>query len=133
VTHILHLLQVAILTFHTDIFDAGVVLSTVAALIALTSSFSLLVLVMGHKCNKSPFVLRIASCFLAFCTIWLFATLIPYDHFYATGSAKVTATIGGIAISQATIQAVEKTTGVTGVYKHIHYSACSYSHQRFLY
>jgi len=104
-----------------DVFDSGVVLSVVAALIALTSLLSLIILVFRRNATSSGRILRFLSYFLAFCTVWLFATLIPYDHFYATGSAKVSATIDGIAVPQTIIQTVEKATGVTAVYKHIHY------------
>jgi hypothetical protein len=58
---------------------------------------------------------------LALCAIWIFAGLIAFDFYFHTRSARVTATIGGVAVPQAVISAVEKQLGVTGVYKRIEY------------
>ncbi|KIK01812.1 hypothetical protein K443DRAFT_678092 [Laccaria amethystina LaAM-08-1] len=58
---------------------------------------------------------------LALCTIWIFAGLVAFDFYFHTRSARVKATIGGVAVPQAVISAVEKQLGVANGYQRTEY------------
>ncbi|KIM59909.1 hypothetical protein SCLCIDRAFT_979116 [Scleroderma citrinum Foug A] len=100
----------------SDIFDVGAVLTAGCGVLFIVSAFSLVSLFRPLRNNSAHF-LRIQEWALFFCAIWIFATVIPYDVFFATRSAKVTASLGGVSVSQAIIQSIEKSLGVSPVYK----------------
>ncbi|KAG6811331.1 hypothetical protein H0H92_007950 [Tricholoma furcatifolium] len=102
-----------------DAFKSGIVLTTVSALIAVLTSIFLLLLFANRRLFTRT--LRIQSLLLAFCALWLFATQVPFTDFFANRSAKVTATIDGIAVPQSVIQGTEKLLGTTSIYRHIGY------------
>jgi hypothetical protein len=52
--------------------------------------------------------------------------MIPYTLFFLTREASVKAFIGTTQLPDAAIKAVEEASGVTGVYKKIHYRACGF-------
>lgn len=58
---------------------------------------------------------------LAFCAVWLFATQIPFTHFFATRSAQVHAFVGNVEIPPSFVQTVQNQLGLTSVYKKIGY------------
>jgi hypothetical protein len=55
---------------------------------------------------------------LGFGAIWLLPTTIAFTVVFATKAAKISASIGGVSLPQAIIEAQEKAFGLTPVYKH---------------
>ncbi|EGN94480.1 hypothetical protein SERLA73DRAFT_188405 [Serpula lacrymans var. lacrymans S7.3] len=102
-----------------DVFHTGVVITTVCALIAVLT-FVYLLFTFCSITNR-PLGLRLQAFSLIFCAVWLFATLIPFDVYFANHSAQVTATLGGTQVPQSLIQLLENELGVSAVYKHIYY------------
>ncbi|CCM01785.1 uncharacterized protein FIBRA_03852 [Fibroporia radiculosa] len=106
-----------------DVFSSGVVVTVVCGLIGLTS---LLALVHSFfRSLTSPFHRRTVPLFgahlLTFLTIWLFATIIPFTDFVANRQAKISASLGGVPLSQTIIQATEQQLGFTPVYHKLGY------------
>ncbi|GLB40874.1 hypothetical protein LshimejAT787_0900890 [Lyophyllum shimeji] len=113
-----------IVTIDTDdVFQSGVVLTVVGALIAVLSSLSLLSLLVPHSPTRrlSARSLRLQSFLLAFCAAWLFATLVPFTVFFANRSAQVSASVGSVQLPQSIIKQAEQALGTTSVYKRIGY------------
>lgn len=54
---------------------------------------------------------------LAFWSLWTFTAIIPFDVFFAKRSARITATLGGIAVPQSLIDALSAQLGVSPVYR----------------
>jgi len=109
-----------------DVYHSGIVLTTVCALIALLSLIYLaLTLCSGSRpTGRAPLATRtlpLQSATLAFCSLWLFATVIPFTDFFANNEAKVTAFAGSMQIPSVTIQGAEAALGATTVYRHIDY------------
>ncbi|KAG6910345.1 hypothetical protein DXG01_011414 [Tephrocybe rancida] len=102
-----------------DVFNSGVVLTTVGALIAVFCSIFVLMLFTTRRLAVRS--LRIQALILAFCATWLFATLIPFTDFFANRSAQITASIGGVQLPDSLVKASEKALGTTSVYKEIGY------------
>ncbi|KAF8628291.1 hypothetical protein AX17_005995 [Amanita inopinata Kibby_2008] len=97
-----------------DVFQTGVVATTVSALVALLCT----IFVLFHlRAPLSSFPLRIQAFLLAFCAAWLLAALVPYTHYYATRSAIVAAFIGGTQLPEAAVQTVQRSLGLTSRYK----------------
>jgi len=104
-----------------DVYRSGVVLTTVAALIALISFLSIVHLFLVPSVDRVPQIFRIQAIVLAFCAVWLFATLIPFTVYFATRSAKVTASLNGIQLPASLVNRVEQSLGSTSVYHKIGY------------
>lgn len=102
-----------------DVFKSGVVLTTVAALIAVLSFLYILMLCFTQKLAART--LRVQSLSLAFCATWQFATLIPFTDFFANRSAQVSASIGGVALPPSLIQQAEQALGANPVYHKVGY------------
>lgn len=113
------------ITYHeltiTDVFRSGVVLTTVAALIAVLCSTFFLMYFLPFTRGTMARSLRVQSFILAFCGLWLFAALVPFTVFFATRSAQVTASIGGIQLPPQAVQQAEMALGSTSVYRRIGY------------
>jgi len=105
-----------------DVFRSGIVLTTVSALIALVCFLSILhLLVAPSSCTNPAKALRIQAAILTFCGVWLFATIIPFTSFFATRSAKVTASLDGLQLPSSLVNQAERSLGTTSVYKKIGY------------
>ena len=52
-----------------------------------------------------------------FCATFIFASLVPFDVFYANRSAKVTAHIGSITVPPSVVQQIQEAAGLSPVYK----------------
>ncbi|KIJ16175.1 hypothetical protein PAXINDRAFT_99095 [Paxillus involutus ATCC 200175] len=102
-----------------DVLSAGAVITVVCALLALLSATSFAF--TWCPIQNKRFWYRSQSCALFFCSIWLFATLIPFDYFFANREAQVTATLGGVTVSDITLKHVERVLGVTPVYRDLDY------------
>ncbi|RDB16463.1 hypothetical protein Hypma_002817 [Hypsizygus marmoreus] len=104
-----------------DVFHSGVVLTTVAALIAVLCTIFTLLLVLPSTKGLAKRSLRIQSFILAFCATWLFACAVAYTVIFATRNAKVSASIGGIELPPALVEQAEQVLGSTRIYRHIDY------------
>jgi hypothetical protein len=62
---------------------------------------------------------------MLFSALWLLAAVIACDVFFATRSTQVTATVGEFAISQSSLQQIEKAMGISPEYKDKWYRACA--------
>jgi hypothetical protein len=76
-----------------------------------------------HKNTLSPRTLRALAATLVFSALLLVASLIPFTFFFATRSARVTATIGSVVIPASTIQQIERSLGATPIYSKKTYRA----------
>lgn len=94
--------------------------TTVSALIAVLSFFFILYIIVRSNSNLAR-AYRIQAALLAFCTVWLFATLIPFDYYFANRSARVTASLNGIQLPSSLINQAEQALGTTAVYRKIGY------------
>ena len=65
--------------------------------------------------------LRLQAVSLSLAWLMLFGSMIAYMIFFVNRQAGVKAFIGNIQLPDSAVQAVEKMTGQTGVYRHIHY------------
>ncbi|KAI5995931.1 hypothetical protein EDD15DRAFT_2164430 [Pisolithus albus] len=102
-----------------DISDVGsVVLAGCALQVVLSALF--IVFVFFPRRTTALF-LRIQGWSLYFCGVWLLATLIPFDVFYATRQAQVSATLDGISVPAAEIQSIEQALGLSPYYKDASY------------
>ncbi|KAI6015881.1 hypothetical protein BKA83DRAFT_4340353, partial [Pisolithus microcarpus] len=102
-----------------DISDVvSVVLTGCALQVVLSALF--IVFVFFPRCTTALF-LRIQGWSLCFCGLWLLATLIPSDVFYATRQAQVSATLDGISVPAVEIQSIEQALGLSPYYKDASY------------
>ncbi|KIP09364.1 hypothetical protein PHLGIDRAFT_18654 [Phlebiopsis gigantea 11061_1 CR5-6] len=111
-----------------DVLNSGYVLTVVSGLIALASNLFLLPIIIpvfGLPAFGLPALvgrtLRLQGAILAFLSVWLFATLVPFTAFFANRSAKITASIGNVVLSPASVQAIVASLGATTEYKHVGY------------
>jgi hypothetical protein len=103
----------------SDVFNTGVIVTTISACIALITTLLLLLHLRRPTLLTSS--LKIQGAILAFFTVWLFATQIPFTHFFRTRSAIVRAFINGQELPSSIVQSVERSLGTTSVYKRISY------------
>ncbi|KAH9922124.1 uncharacterized protein B0H18DRAFT_844676, partial [Fomitopsis serialis] len=127
--------SVASVTINTnDVLSSGIVVTVVCALIALVSFLSIvhalffrLRIVKRNPDGNSWGALhtrhapRAGAAALAFLSVWLFATLVPFTDFVANRSAKISANIGGVPLSAGDIQAYQAAFGLTSVYHKLGY------------
>lgn len=109
-----------------DVIRSGIVLTVVCGLIALVSFLALLHALISHPKHDRRAVHppRAGAFALAFLSVWLFATLVPFTDFVATRAAKVTASLGDTPLSPAEIQAYQNALGLTSVYHKLSYRGC---------
>ncbi|KAH7912919.1 hypothetical protein BJ138DRAFT_1147266 [Hygrophoropsis aurantiaca] len=102
-----------------DIFSVGGVITAVCAVLAVLALVYLVFALLPAGQKSKTLCLQSAT--LAFGSVWLFAALVPFDIFYATRSAAISATLDGVAVPEALIQQLEGLTGVSPEYKNINY------------
>ncbi|OCH88063.1 hypothetical protein OBBRIDRAFT_795600 [Obba rivulosa] len=110
----------------SDVFASGVVETVVCGLIALTSLVALVLAALSHRAYgagkaRTRGSLTWPAHVLTFLSLWLFATLVPFTDFVANRSAKVSGSIGGVPLSQGTIQVIQRGLGLTTIYHKIDY------------
>ncbi|EIN04790.1 hypothetical protein PUNSTDRAFT_122775 [Punctularia strigosozonata HHB-11173 SS5] len=109
----------------TDILGAGGALTAATGLTGLLSLVYLVLLLLPHPRTAAlPLATRtlpIQAHSLLFCVVFLFATLVPTADFVANNQAKVSATVGGIALPASVIAQAQKLLGATGVYHKLGY------------
>ncbi|TDL16088.1 hypothetical protein BD410DRAFT_795718 [Rickenella mellea] len=101
-----------------DIFQVGVVLTVACTLLAILASLFFPLTFVPRKLFGIPTArgLRIQAYLLAFTTLWVFASLIPFDIFARNRSAKVTATLGKLTLPDSVVAQQEAMLGVSPVY-----------------
>lgn len=104
-----------------DVFNTGVVLTTASALLALLSLIFLFTHFLSASVSHARSGLRLQALLVAFCTLWIFATLIAFDVIARTRQAKVSASLGGVALPASIIQQQQQQLGVSTVYWDAHY------------
>lgn len=102
-----------------DILTTGKVSSAIQAVLILLSLLSLAALSITRFSSPKAFLLL--GALLAFSTVWLLATTIAFTVIFATKSAKITATAGGVVIPQNIISVIQASLGLTPVYKELGY------------
>ncbi|KAF9788480.1 hypothetical protein BJ322DRAFT_1106470 [Thelephora terrestris] len=98
-----------------DITTAGQVSTAVQALIIGLTTASALAVLFRSKIRPKFFV--ILGSLLAFASLWLLSVTIAFTVIFATRSARVSASLGGIQLPQAVISAQARALGVSPVYK----------------
>ncbi|KAH9072927.1 hypothetical protein EDB83DRAFT_143354 [Lactarius deliciosus] len=110
-----------ILEFHiNDIYQSGVVVTTVCAAVAVTVSKLFFVTIKWPA--RSTGSLKIQAWILTFFSAWILATQIPYTIFTANHHAKVDAFLGSVQIPPATLQATLVAEGLSDKYSKLHHA-----------
>lgn len=123
----------------TDVFNSGIVVTTICALIALLSLLYFLLTLLSRSPSttttttprsRGPALgtrtLPLQSLTLGFSALWLFATQIAFTDFVAKREAGISATIGGVSVPESLVQATEAQLGLTSVYRRISYRTSSF-------
>lgn len=108
-----------------DVLDSGYVITVVCGLLAL---FSVIFALPALSARVG--LIRLQALIFGFLSVWLFATLVAFTDFFANRSAKVSASIGSLAIPDSIIQSIVHSLGASTEYKHVDY--CESSCHRFL-
>jgi hypothetical protein len=94
---------------------AGQVSTAVQALIIAFLTVSALAVFYRSKTRPKFFI--ILGSLLAFASLWLLSVTIAFTVIFATKSARVSASIGGVQLPQSIISAQARALGVSPVYK----------------
>ena len=105
----------------TDVFTTGAVITVICALLAILSC----VFCVFTWCptNRKAFLFRVQSCALFLCAVWLLATLMIYDYFFATRSAQITVNLHGQRVPEAIIQRLADLLDFTYAYRDVYFCA----------
>ncbi|KAI5829539.1 hypothetical protein K523DRAFT_304717 [Schizophyllum commune Tattone D] len=98
----------------TDILNAGIAVTVACGLTAALSLLSMIAIALP-KLRTLP--QRFVAPLFFFCATFIFASLVPFDVFYANRSAKVTAHIGSITVPPSVVQQIQEAAGLSPVYK----------------
>jgi len=98
-----------------DVYSVCAVIAAVSALLTALSLVSTASQIFSIG-TKRPH-LRLQAYLMLFSALWLLAAVIACDVFFATRSTQVTATVGEFAISQSSLQQIEKAMGISPEYK----------------
>ncbi|KAJ6598189.1 hypothetical protein DFH09DRAFT_1356521 [Mycena vulgaris] len=106
-----------------DVFQSGVVVTTISALIVVlcTLFLGLLFLDSSRRSGLSTRTLVLQYLTLGFLVVWLFATQIPLTLFVATRSVKVEAFIDGIKLPDKFVTTIERALGAKTKYSSYDY------------
>ncbi|KAI0067053.1 hypothetical protein BV25DRAFT_1768670, partial [Artomyces pyxidatus] len=109
-----------------DIYQSGVIVTTLCALIAVLATvfIHLTFFTRARASGRLPLgarFLSLQSGILAFCSVWLFATLVAYDDIFSNRTSKVSAFIGNVQLPPAIVQQTEQSFGQSPEYRHIDY------------
>jgi len=107
------------LDFHiNDIFQPGVVITTICAALALLAVIFLLVTQVWP--SRATGSLKTQAWIFTFFSFWLFATQIPYTVIVATHRAKIDAFFGGVQLPEQTVQGGLAAAGESDKYRKLH-------------
>lgn len=99
----------------SDVFNSGTVVTIGSGLLALTSLFTLILLLLSCRSPK-PTLMRLGAAFHLFFSVWIFAALIPFDAFTRNRSARVAAFLGNTQLPDSVVQQQQQALGVSAVY-----------------
>jgi len=107
------------LQFHiNDVYQSGVVVTSICATLALLSTIFLLVTIVWP--NRATGSLKIQAWMVTFFSVWIFVTQIPYTIFVANRHAKVDAFLNGVQLPPQTVQAALAAAGESDKYSSQH-------------
>jgi len=98
-----------------DITITGRVSAAVQALIILFTTLS--AFAVFYRSRTRPKHFTILGSLLAFTSLWLLSVTIAFTVIFATKSARVSASIGGVQLPQSIIDAQARALGVSPIYK----------------
>ena len=101
-----------------DVYQSGVVVTSICATLALLSAIFLLVTVVWP--NRATGSLKIQAWMFTFFSVWVFVTQIPYTVFVANRRAKVDAFLDGVQLPPQTVQAALAAAGESDKYSSQH-------------
>lgn len=101
-----------------DIYQPGVILTTVCATSALLATIFFVVTLVWPK--RATGSLKIQAWIFTFFSLWLFATQIPYTVAVATHRAKIDAFLDGLQLPAQTVQAALAAAGESDKYSKLH-------------
>jgi len=105
--------------FHiNDVYQSGVVITSICATLAVLSTIFLLVTIVWP--NRATGSLKIQAWMFTFFSVWVLAVQIPYTAFVATRRAKVDAFLGGVQLPAETVQAALAAAGGSDKYSSQH-------------
>jgi hypothetical protein len=105
-----------------DVFNTGVVVTTVSALVGVICSTAILLLFTPFlRVPSYSGTIRTVAYTLTFCAAWLLAALIPYTFYFATRSAVVTATVNGIKLPDGLVEKAQASLGATSIYHKMYF------------
>jgi len=107
------------LDFHiNDLYQPGVIVTTVCAILALLAVIFLVMTLAWPK--RATGSLKIQAWIFTFFSLWLFATEIPYTVIVATHRAKIDAFLGGVQLPAQTVQGAIAAAGESDKYSKLH-------------
>jgi hypothetical protein len=101
-----------------DLYQPGVVLTTVCAITALLAMIFFIVTLRWPK--NADGSLKIQAWFFTFFSVWLLATQIPYTVILATRNGKVDAFLAGRQLPAQAVQAALAAAGESTKYTKLH-------------
>jgi len=110
-----------------DVYQSGVVVTSICATLALLSTIFLLVTIVWP--NRATGSLKIQAWMFTFFSVWVLAAQIPYTAFVATRRAKVDAFLGGVQLPPQTVQGALAAAGESDKYSSQH-PGTPYGHSR---
>jgi hypothetical protein len=113
-----------------DLYQPGVVLTTVCATTALLAVIFFIVTLVWPK--NATGSLKIQAWIFTFFSVWLLATQIPYTVFVANHNAKIDAFLAGEQLPAQAVQAALASAGESTKYSKLHFcTSTSYRVARF--
>lgn len=103
----------------TDINVIGIIIAVLCVILVVLSFIFLLFSTIKTPLSHPKHVV-LGYALLSLCTI-LFAVMIPFDRFFDTRSAAVSASIGGEPVAPSIIKIIERALGISTRYKEHHY------------
>lgn len=127
-SHSCHCLRSLSSLSRVDLYQSGVVLTTVCATTALLAVIFIIVTLVWPK--NATGSLKIQAWIFTFFSVWLFATQIPYTIFVANRNAKIDAFLAGRQLPAQVVQSALAAAGESTKYSKLH-SGTSYRVGRF--
>ena len=103
---------------HTDVYQPGVIITTICTTLALLAAIFILVTLLWPK--RATGSLKIQAGIFTFFSVWLFATQIPYTVFVANHHAKITAFLDGVQLPAQLVQTTLSEAGESDKYSKLH-------------
>ncbi|PPQ70076.1 hypothetical protein CVT26_013410 [Gymnopilus dilepis] len=102
-----------------DVYIPGVFITVISFLIVFFTTIFIILTVLRPNSLRKTF--SVQGAVLLICSVCLLVNVIVETVFVARRRAKVSATVGGVPVSQSVINSVQRLLGVTSVYRRIRY------------